>query len=121
MKAYLEIEMPACINCRFCQAGDSTSYCLAQSHELERGGWYMHNIKWDEGIGYEAQKTWREKTCPLVPVQPHGRLINVDDLETVVEQHFKHHKISRYDRDLLLHYLDIEMSPTIIPEDKDGE
>ena len=40
----------------------------------------MHHIKWDEGIGYEAQKTWREKTCPLIPVPPHGDLIERDAL-----------------------------------------
>lgn len=45
-------------------------------------------------------------------------MISRDELEVVVETHYKHHKISRYDRDLLLHYLDVEMAPTIIPAEE---
>lgn len=44
----------------------------------------------------------------------HGRLIDADMLEKKVEKHRKMLKISEYDRDLVLHYTDIEMSPTII-------
>ena len=58
-----------------------------------------------------------EELSKHVPSVPYGDLIDRDALEAVVEQHYKHHKISRYDRDLLLHYLDIEMAPTIITAD----
>ena len=46
---------------------------------------------------------------------PHGDLIERDALSNTIEQHYKHLKISRYDRDLLLHYLDVEMAPIVIP------
>ena len=57
----------------------------------------------------------RVKLGTAVPILPNSRLIDANALEAVIEQHYKHLKISRYDRDLLLHYLDVEMSPTIIP------
>ena len=50
----------------------------------------------------------------------HGRLIDADMLEKKVEKHRKMLKISEYDRDLVLHYTDIEMAPTIIDSDKEG-
>lgn len=46
----------------------------------------------------------------------HGRLIDADALEEKVEHDYHHKKINRYDRDLLLHYLDVEMAPSIEPE-----
>ena len=48
----------------------------------------------------------------------HGRLIDADALEEKVEHDYHHKKINRYDRDLLLHYLDVEMAPAIEPEPK---
>ena len=36
-------------------------------------------------------------------------LIDTEKLEEKIEYDFKHKKITRYDRELLLHYLDIEM------------
>ena len=47
----------------------------------------------------------------------HGRLIDADALDEKVEKHRKMLKISRYDRDLILHYTDVEMAPTIIEAD----
>ena len=44
----------------------------------------------------------------------HGRLIDADMLEEKVEKHRNMLKISEYDRELVLHYTDIEMAPTII-------
>ena len=44
----------------------------------------------------------------------HGRLIDADTLEEKVEKHREMLKISEYDRELVLHYTDIEMAPTII-------
>lgn len=46
-----------------------------------------------------------------------GRLIDVDALEEKVEKHYKTLKISEYDRDLILHYTDVEMAPTVIKAD----
>ena len=37
------------------------------------------------------------------------RLIDAEKFEEKIEYDFKHKKITRYDRELLLHYLDIEM------------
>ena len=74
-----------------------------------------------DGRVYEnhGERLWGNgKDCipwKAVPVPPHGRLGDLDALETRVEQHYKHKKITRYDRDLLLHYLDVEMARTIIP------
>ena len=86
------MEMPkSCAFCRF-----NGAYCYAKGDED------AHSIM----------------PCPLVPVPSHGDLISRDELEVVVETHYKHHKISRYDRDLLLHYLDVEMAPTIIPAEE---
>ena len=44
----------------------------------------------------------------------HGRLVDADALEEKVEKHRRMLKISEYDRELVLHYTDIEMAPTII-------
>ena len=75
-----------------------------------------HNIYWTCAVVHKsACMLKRRDDCPLIPVPGYERLIDVNALEVVVEEHYKHHKISRYDRDLLLHYLDIEMSPTIVP------
>ena len=42
------------------------------------------------------------------------RLIDADALDEKVERHHNMLKISRYDRDLILHYTDVEMAPTVI-------
>jgi len=47
----------------------------------------------------------------------YGRLIDVNALEERVEKHRKMLKISEYDRDLILHYTDVEMAPTVIKAD----
>lgn len=44
------------------------------------------------------------------------RLIDADALDDLIESHLLKHKISRYDRDLILHYTDVEMAPTIEAE-----
>ena len=44
------------------------------------------------------------------------RLIDADALDDLIESHLLKHKISRYDRDLILHYTDVEMAPTIETE-----
>lgn len=41
------------------------------------------------------------------------RPIDGDALDSKIESHYKHKKIDRYDHDLLGHYIDVEMAPTI--------
>ena len=72
-----------CISCAFHWNGDSTTYCLAQSHPYEPAGKRLHHINYDdpnnpyggeEGLTqeevYKNCITWRESTCPLVEVEP---------------------------------------------------
>jgi len=77
MGVYIKnMEMPKnCFDCMFHWHGDGTTYCLAQSkmHDL-------HHIKW-QCKGYEEQMKYREPTCPLISVPPHGRLIDGDALK----------------------------------------
>lgn len=72
----------------------------------------------DKDVSKAMADAVRDEDCPLVPVPPHGDLIERDALSNTVEQHYKHLKISRYDRDLLLHYLDVEMAPAVIPAEE---
>jgi len=72
-----------CISCAFHWNGDSTTYCLAQSHPYEPAGKRLHHINYDEpnnpyggeeGLTreevYKNCITWRESTCPLIEVGP---------------------------------------------------
>jgi len=63
-----------------------------------------------------AETLIRIKNSTPLP-KGHGRLIDVDALEEKVEKHRKMLKISEYDRDLILHYTDVEMAPTVIKAD----
>lgn len=72
-----------CISCAFHWNGDSTTYCLAQSHPYSPAGERLHHINYDdpnnpyggeEGLTreevYKNCITWRESTCPLIEVEP---------------------------------------------------
>lgn len=72
-----------CISCAFHWNGDSTTYCLAQSHPYRPAGERLHHINYDdpnnpyggeEGLTqeevYKNCCTWRESTCPLIEVDP---------------------------------------------------
>ena len=64
MKAYLEIEMPT--SCYYCpMTNDGFYICKATSPFREL-----------EDDCEECKPQW----CPLVPIQPHGRLIDADKL-----------------------------------------
>lgn len=89
---------------------------LIEGMEMPKGGYIDVRIFCDGTAFFAIAKNPYFKEVEAVPVpEPYGRLIDADALEVVVESHYKHHKISRYERDLLLHYLDVEMAPTVIP------
>lgn len=69
-------------------------------------------------FGYVLRKAF-ENATPLP--DHHGRLIDADTLEEKVEKHREMLKISEYDRELVLHYTDIEMAPTIIEVDEEKQ
>lgn len=70
-----------CLSCAFHWNGDSTTYCLAQSHPYRPGGERLHKINYDEPGNkygeegttkeekYQACLVWRETTCPLVEIK----------------------------------------------------
>ena len=66
MKAYLEIEMP--LTCEECHL---ESFCDRWVEARKMSG------EWKIGV----KATIRHPDCPLVPVPPHGRLIDADALE----------------------------------------
>ena len=60
----------------------------------------------------------RHKDCPLVPVPPHGRLIDADALEyeeAYLNGHYELGDVEIVTRE------DIESAPTIIPASEEGE
>lgn len=62
----------------------------------------------------------RMADCPALEIQTlYGRLIDADALEKKIEKHLNERKIDRYDRDLLLHYLDVEAAPTTIEAEEE--
>ena len=70
MKAYLEIEMPE--SCYYCPiANDGFYLCKATSPFKEL-----------EDDCEECKPQW----CPLIPIQPHGRLIDADALEQEAQE-----------------------------------
>ena len=66
---------------------------------------------------------YRLDNCPLVPVPPHGRLIQDDALDKIEHYHDGSFGLTDYERGwnaaLLLCKKRIEAAPTIIPADKD--
>ena len=49
-------------------------------HCFLRTGNYCGKIEKDEAVVEYAKKSERHPDCPLVPVPPHGRLIDADEL-----------------------------------------
>lgn len=66
-----------------------------------------------DGKWCDVWETELEGKAVEVPT-PHGNLIDVNALEEKVEKHRDMFKISTYDRELILHYTDIAMAPTVI-------
>ena len=77
----MDKDSKGCLSCAFHWNGDSTTYCLAQSHPYRQVGERIHKINYDEKgnkygedkgskeENYQACITWRESTCPLVEVE----------------------------------------------------
>ena len=65
--------------------------------------------------GVSALNIGRQDDCPLVPVPPHGRLIDADALLASENQHYEYRSDSFY-----VETRTIELAPTVIPADKDG-
>ena len=104
MKAYLEIEMPRCCNKCPMLVYEGHVLCICRAlPAIEEG---------------EILKPWknRRKDCPLIPVPPHGRLIDADEfLKRAIGT-----KCFRGDYALMLEEL-VGESATIIPASKEGE
>lgn len=106
MEVYIKgMEMPE--SCYYCPFADGVwqknKRCLINGKEMPRDG---RNVQQNH------------LTCPLIPVPPHGRLIDADAL---FEEAYK---VWGFDADAddcsVLMQL-INDAPTIIPADKDGE
>ena len=97
------MEMPA--SCGDCPIGDALCFSL------------MPGVSWEEyttAVGTNR----RHSDCPLVPVPPHGRLIDADELgltdfEIVMCD-------GNYKKGLEMLAKKIEDAPTVIPADKVG-
>lgn len=98
MGVYINMEMPtSCAFCRF-----SGAYCYAKGDE-------------------DAHSTL---PCPLIPIQPHGRLGDLDELHKEAVR--RSEKAGTYDSwyncmDRVISAFDIEKAPTIIPASEEGE
>lgn len=99
MSVYIKgMEMPtSCFYCPFREKINPDDYvCLALNREFE------------ETFSLIAGK--RHKSCPLIPVPDHGRLIDAfDTVKTLC------------DKGLYMHAEIVSDMPTIIPADKKGE
>ena len=95
------MEMPEnCAECPCRMIGYTQDYCNVLGKFI------------DFAVGSEG----RREDCPLVPVPPHGRLIDADALLASENQHYEYHSDSFY-----VETRTIELAPTVIPADKDGE
>ena len=65
-------EIPACKYCPFLDKGEYGLFCMAQSYfrpgRRPGCGWSFHKIALPAGL-YDPE-TFREKTCPLVAIEP---------------------------------------------------
>lgn len=90
------MEMPkSCRECRF-----------------DRGGWCYATDRVDNRtrfVTHDAKQKW----CPLIPVPEHGRLIDAEEFKT----HFWEKQAYFTERI----YQKLDMMPTIIPADKEGD
>ena len=118
MGVYINMEMPkSCRDCRFCNGQADTGYGVCA---------------WCEVDG-KARDAYTMQDCPLVPVPPHGRLIDADALmhefekaQRTMEQHGQEYSCSfmSNSRELSTEWYCVEdmleNAPTII-EAEEGE
>ena len=91
------MEMPeVCAFCWFCLKKDDDHICGRTK----------------ESLGNFAFELSRGKDCPLVPVPPHGRLIDADALKK------KRHWTDDFYETEYVEVEDIDAAPTIIPEEE---
>lgn len=96
------MEMPkSCLDCRFCNGQANTDYGVCV---------------WCDVDG-KVRDAYTMQDCPLVPIPPHGRLIDADAIP---------YKKIMYDKETDAFYYGvtkpyIDRMSTVIPADKDGE
>ena len=81
-----------------------------------RTGNYCGRIEKDERVVEYARKNERNPDCPLVPVPPHGRLIDADALEYGEAYLNGHYELGDFE---IVTREDIESAPTIIEAEEE--
>ena len=96
------MEMPTC--CCGCPCFND-EYCYCQAADKDLGSILIDH---------------RHPDCPLVPVPPHGRLIDADAL---MNDGWTLHKFSVWQGGCAVHEMPLDNPnvPIVIPADKDGE
>lgn len=81
--------------------------------EMPTSCWECHFGHGDTGVcvvDFKNHGDWNEpQNCPLVPVPPHGRLIDADALDSSATDYSGNH---------LVYLVDIDDAPTIIPAEE---
>ena len=124
MSVYIPgIEMPtSCSRCPMLEGDRMDGLCHAASRWLdddEFWTWYVY----PEGDMDDSKPC----NCPLVPVPPHGRLIDADALrQSMYHEAFETDSpMQKWDSGCWIRYKMFERleesAPTIIPADKEGE
>ena len=93
-----------CLECPFMVSRDDDD-CILQS--IEANASFQ---SWDD----------MRSRCPLIPVPPHGRLIDADAMENGLRLMAKYQEGDRQ-QGILGCCETIRLAPTIIPADKEGE
>ena len=123
MGVYINMEMPTmCSRCPMLGGDRDDGLCHAASRWLdddEYWRWYQY----PEGDIDDSKPV----NCPLVPVPPHGRLIDADALKAKQQEDADlfvnaYTLMEKSRRDEALNAVaNIVNAPTIIPADKEGE
>ena len=93
MGVYINMEMPtSCLNCFLSRSGCRA--VLKRMRAMEAGTWIPANYRHDD--------------CPLVPVPPHGRLIDADALPRYTGYALSADEVATA----------VENAPTIIPKEE---
>ena len=106
MSVYIPgMEMPtSCFYCPFREKVDPDDYvCMALNKEFEET--------------FSLIAGHRHKDCPLVPVPPHGDLIDRDALQ--INDPIRSMMV--FSGEIVIAKSAIDKAPTIIPADKEGE